>query len=983
MVVSTAICFILAGLSLFLSHVFKHNKKLTITLTALGSLIVLISVLHAIEMLSGVQFGIDMAALHAPLQPEFANPGRMAPPTMLGFLFFGLSLIIYAHFRCHYWVILRALTRSIFMIGVLSLIAYWLKIEYLYNWVGVVRMAFHTALGMVVLSLGLRSLWIEDFQGKLGETSEEYAINRTAAMVLIVVALVSGLSGFAILQDRVEQVTRDNLGQLASDRRQFFEQLIQHRLERAWVIKEASDLRYVIDEAHQPDSANPILKTTAERLLTHGFTGVMLEHEGKRQLLTGRMLNDSFFSVRLNTAYVAQLIWNNGYYLRTRMPLDQHSGSVDYLIIDQMLPVIYKIGTGSIRLGKTVELVICQAKQLKLACFPMQTKPAPFMVPQRMAGVPLPMTRALSGEAGVSIARDFRGERVIAAYGPIGNLGLGMVIKMEVAEIYAPVKEQFQIMLPLMATLVLLGVWWMRRRIQPLVAAVILSKQSLINDIAERKKIEKMKNEFISTVSHELRTPLTSIRGSLGLLISGMVGEIPASAQSLLTIANKNCERLVRLINDILDIEKIESGNMRFNYEVQSLLALVEQAIAATQSYALQYHTEFILQTDGHKNYYVNGDSDRLIQVIINLLSNAAKFSYPHHPVKIKLSQSLQTVRVSVINHGKGIDKVFNEHIFQKFMQADSTDTRQKGGTGLGLNISRAIIEKHQGRIGFTSEPEVATEFYFELPSVSIAAPSLPENKNFENQGRVLICEDDPDIAKLLTLLLSQVGFVSDIAGNAAQARVLLAKNTYDAMTLDLGLPDETGFSLLEWLRKQEKISDLPVVIVSAKEEDKVARNALGVKEWIIKPIDEKKLIKTLQYALRLDNQTGKHSILHVEDDSDLASVIEKLLSPQCRVIHASTLAEAKEYLKIERFNAIILDLELPDGQGSELLNSLPAPNDHTPVIIFSAKEASEETFKHVFATLVKSRSSNEQLVTTLYHLFDISSPFESPEEES
>jgi PAS domain S-box-containing protein len=243
-------------------------------------------------------------------------------------------------------------------------------------------------------------------------------------------------------------------------------------------------------------------------------------------------------------------------------------------------------------------------------------------------------------------------------------------------------------------------------------------------DLTERKKIEQMKNEFISTVSHELRTPLTSIRGSLGLLAAGSIGAIPQAAHVLLDIANNNCERLVRLINDILDIEKIESGNMPLNTVTQPILPLAQQAIESTEAYAAQHGVRFLLQPGaGSGNAYVMVDADRIIQVMVNLLSNAAKFSPEGADVKVILAQTPGWVRMAVIDQGPGIGEQFRAHIFKKFAQADSSDTRQKGGTGLGLSISKAIIEKHQGRIGFNPAPGAGTEFYFELPSLAVPAP--------------------------------------------------------------------------------------------------------------------------------------------------------------------------------------------------------------------------------------------------------------------
>lgn len=235
-------------------------------------------------------------------------------------------------------------------------------------------------------------------------------------------------------------------------------------------------------------------------------------------------------------------------------------------------------------------------------------------------------------------------------------------------------------------------------------------------DIAERKQIDRMKNEFVSTVSHELRTPLTSIRGSLGLIAGGVAGEIPAQAKILADIALNNAERLVRLINDILDMDKIESGKLEFHNREMDLMPLLEQALFDNQAYGAQLEVSFAL-TQGVSGVRVFGDSDRLRQVMANLLSNAAKFSPRGATVGVAVSLPRPGwVRVAVQDHGPGIPPEFHDRVFEKFAQADSSDTRLKGGTGLGLSISKALVGKMNGSINFDSKSGTGTTFYFELP---------------------------------------------------------------------------------------------------------------------------------------------------------------------------------------------------------------------------------------------------------------------------
>jgi PAS domain S-box-containing protein len=238
---------------------------------------------------------------------------------------------------------------------------------------------------------------------------------------------------------------------------------------------------------------------------------------------------------------------------------------------------------------------------------------------------------------------------------------------------------------------------------------------AFLHDIAERKKVERMKNEFISTVSHELRTPMTSIRASLGMLADGFAGELPPDTRELIGIAHVSCERLVRLVNDVLDIEKIESGNMEFDMRPQVLRPLIEEAVDAVSASAGQMGVSIEVECDAGE-VKVNADRDRMIQVLVNLLSNAIKFSPSGTAVMLRVEAVEGTVRVSVTDRGPGVPAEFRDRIFQKFAQADSTDSRQKGGTGLGLSICKSIVEEHGGSIGFASETGQGATFTVELP---------------------------------------------------------------------------------------------------------------------------------------------------------------------------------------------------------------------------------------------------------------------------
>ena len=234
-------------------------------------------------------------------------------------------------------------------------------------------------------------------------------------------------------------------------------------------------------------------------------------------------------------------------------------------------------------------------------------------------------------------------------------------------------------------------------------------------DITAQLEAERMKKEFTSTLSHELRTPLTSIIGSLQLINAGVLGDVNKDVGELTEVAERNGQRLLDLINDILDIEKIESGKLTLNPEIIRVDELVRESMLLNKGFGDRFHVRFEPRGD-LLTREVNADRKRLLQVMTNLLSNAAKFSPEGEVVEITTEETAGQLRVSVHDKGPGIPEAFRSRIFGRFNQADSTATRQKGGTGLGLAICKRLIEMMQGRIGFHDREGGGTTFWFELP---------------------------------------------------------------------------------------------------------------------------------------------------------------------------------------------------------------------------------------------------------------------------
>jgi PAS domain S-box-containing protein len=380
----------------------------------------------------------------------------------------------------------------------------------------------------------------------------------------------------------------------------------------------------------------------------------------------------------------------------------------------------------------------------------------------------------------------------------------------------------------------------------------------IMRDVTERYKVDKLKNEFISVVSHELRTPLTSVKGSIGLLLGGAMGKFEPKVIEMLNIANNNCERLVNLINDILDVEKIESGKAEFKLAPINVYELLYDAVHANHAFAEKFKVDVkLVATDS--GVAVLADYNRLMQVLNNLISNAIKFSEPGSAIEVLYAVYNDIVRISVTDHGKGIDKEFQPHLFERFTQGDSSDNRSHAGSGLGLNISKTIIDKLGGKINFISEENMGSTFYVELPvhlmnfkeTNALKVPSTPvevKDEEIRIDGRkpiILHIEDDVDLSEIIrNVLLKHMQVVT--VPNKEKAQAMLGKNKFDLILLDLALPDGSGEGLLPLL----KMYNVPVVVFSAYEvPDKYLPY---VTEMLIKSkTTNKKLLDTITKVLR------------------------------------------------------------------------------------------------------------------------------------
>ena len=357
-------------------------------------------------------------------------------------------------------------------------------------------------------------------------------------------------------------------------------------------------------------------------------------------------------------------------------------------------------------------------------------------------------------------------------------------------------------------------------------------------DITQQRTAERVRSEFTSTLSHELRTPLTSILGSLQLLTSGALGDLDKDQVELVDLAERNGQRLLDLINEVLDIEKLESGRVSLVPETISLDELVAESLQLNQGYADRFQVR--LRLDGElPKLNVRADRKRLMQVMTNLLSNAAKFSPPGGAVEVSAAIEGATVRVSVSDRGPGIPEKFRGRIFGRFAQADSADSSIKGGAGLGLAICKRLIELMQGHVGFEDRPGGGTSFFFDLPVMDAREAAAAD------AVRVLVSEQDQVSAEYLAMVLEKGGYRVDMAADASGSRALLARWKYAAWLLGRRLSDiEDSLNLITEMRP--RLDGTRIIMLTSDEAAVADTQRHGIADWISKNDSRARILEAI-----------------------------------------------------------------------------------------------------------------------------------------
>ena len=389
---------------------------------------------------------------------------------------------------------------------------------------------------------------------------------------------------------------------------------------------------------------------------------------------------------------------------------------------------------------------------------------------------------------------------------------------------------------------------WLSMPTRDLLGAVVGATVT-IRDVTREREIDRMKTEFVSTVSHELRTPLASIKGSLHLLLSDDGLVLDETQRHLVDISLKNTDRLIRLINNILDISKMEAGHIHLDLDVHAPAEFVEAAVEGIQGFA-ESRGITIESAVAPDTPEVRVDFDRMVQVVTNLLSNAIKFSPERGRVEVGARRAGAQVEIWVTDHGQGIAPEDVGRLFKKFQQLDGRTVRAVGGTGLGLAICRGIVEEHGGRIAVDSRPGAGATFTVRLP-VPGAATTMPRverpPEGADQVPLVLVVDDEPDVRALLRDMLNGAGLRVIEAGRVLEGVELARQHQPDVITMDLMLPDLDGFEAIRLLRAQPETRDTPVVVLSAIDVEPGDPRALGATVGLGKPFTSADLLKAIR----------------------------------------------------------------------------------------------------------------------------------------
>ncbi len=489
--------------------------------------------------------------------------------------------------------------------------------------------------------------------------------------------------------------------------------------------------------------------------------------------------------------------------------------------------------------------------------------------------------------------------------------------------------------------------------------------------INEMRELDRLKSQFLANMSHELRTPLNSIIGFSRVILKGIDGPITALQEQDLNAIYNSGQHLLRLINDILDLSKIDAGKMELSFDDVQIGELIETVVPTARG-LIKDKPITLIQKIAPNIPVIRADPTRIRQVLLNLLSNAAKFT---EQGTITIEAGIESgennqpeIVVRVTDSGPGIAEQDMSKLFQPFSQVDASPTRKTGGTGLGLSISRRLIELHGGRISVTSELGKGSTFYFTLPLPQTAAPEKTEVAQQERNKTVLAIDDDMQVISLYERYLAPMGYQVIALTNPVRALERAKELKPMAITLDIMMPGKDGWTVLSELKSNPETRDIPVIICSILEEEEKGFS-LGAADYLVKPILEDDLIRALN---RLNSENDIRDVLIIDDDPKDLRLLEKLVgeSGQFKPILCEGGQAGWAAIERQKPHAVILDLFMPDLDGFKILEKLRSSPDliDIPVIVVSGADLTAEQQQQLTdfgQSLLQKGALNEQDLLT------------------
>jgi len=497
---------------------------------------------------------------------------------------------------------------------------------------------------------------------------------------------------------------------------------------------------------------------------------------------------------------------------------------------------------------------------------------------------------------------------------------------------------------------------------------------SILRAKDELERSSKFKDQFLSTMSHELRTPLNAVLGFSELLTDERYGTLNEKQQRYVKHIHTGGKHLLSLINDILDLSKIEAGRLQLAIENVPLSTAFAEVVDTMRPLAdKRSHT---LMQQAPSEICVRADPTRFKQVLMNLIGNAIKFTLDGGEIRLSAHKLDEAIRVEVRDSGPGIPPEEQQRIFEAFYRMGETDKKTEG-TGLGLAITRRLVELHGGNLGLESQPGVGSCFYFTLPRAKTSetqeTPAMPQGTLTPRFERILVIEDDRAAAHLLQSHLSSAGYEVLLCDEAVRALEMAAELQPSAVTLDLIMKPVNGWDILSAFKSDPRTAKIPVILVTIVDQPATGA-ALGADEYIVKPVKKATLLGAVDRCLSRRKTVGRTGpILVVEDDAPAREFVAELLSKHgYSVIAAMDGAEARSHVAAALPELVILDLILPDVSGFQLLaewrtNSRTA---NLPVFVLTSKdltpEEQEYIREHAGLLLQKQQSWQDSLIAQL-----------------